>query len=58
MVLGEEEMMIAGLLLGLVADVVFGSAASLRRSFETEMDRYLRRRAFAARTKRLLTPTR
>jgi hypothetical protein len=56
--MGEEETMIAGFLLGLVADIVFGSAASLRRSFSTEMDRYLDRRAFAAPTKRQLTPIR
>ena len=50
--------MIAGVLLGLVADVVFGSAAALRRSFGTEINRYLRRRAFVTRTRRLFTPTR
>jgi len=36
--------MIAGLVLSLLADVV--SAASMRRAFATEMDRYLTRRGF------------
>jgi hypothetical protein len=38
--------MIAGLVLSLLADVVFESAASMRRAFATEMDRYLTRRGF------------
>ena len=33
--------MIAGLLLGLLADVVFETAASTRRSFARDMERYL-----------------
>jgi hypothetical protein len=44
--------MIAGFLLGLLAEMVFESAGSLRRSFETEMDRYFERRRFAPPTKR------
>jgi len=43
--------MIAGFLLGVLADVVFESAGSLRRSFGTEMDRYFERRKFAPPTK-------
>jgi hypothetical protein len=43
----EEMPMIAGLLLGLLADVVFESAASMRRSFGLDMERYLARRGFA-----------
>ena len=38
--------MIAGLVLGLLADLVFESAASTRRGFITQMDRYLTRRGF------------
>jgi hypothetical protein len=33
--------MIVTLLMGLVADLVFDSAASMRRSFDAEIDRYL-----------------
>jgi hypothetical protein len=33
--------MIAGFLLGLLADVVFNSAASMRRAFGSDMERYL-----------------
>jgi hypothetical protein len=40
--------MIAGFVLGLVADLVFESAASMRRAFVTEMDRYLMRRGLVA----------
>jgi hypothetical protein len=63
MVVPEEEAMIAGLLLELLADVVFGSAASLRRSFGTQMDRYFERRYFELRdfaspSKRATTSTR
>ena len=32
--------MIVSLLMGLVADLVFDSAASMRRSFSAEIDRY------------------
>ena len=39
--------MIARLLLGLLADVVFESAASTRRSFGDDMERYLSSRRFA-----------
>jgi len=38
--------MIVTLLMGLVADLVFDSAASLRRSFDAEMDRYFQGRGF------------
>jgi hypothetical protein len=51
MVVSEVERMIAGFLLGVLADVVFESAGSLRRSFGTEMDRYFERRKFAPPTK-------
>jgi hypothetical protein len=34
--------MIVTLLMGLVADLVFDSAASMRRSFDAEIDRYLK----------------
>jgi hypothetical protein len=37
---GEEAVMIVSLLMGLVADLVFDSAASMRRSFGAEIDRY------------------
>ena len=50
--------MFAGFLLGLLADVVFESAASQRRLFGTEMDRYLERRAFAPLTRRSVASTR
>jgi hypothetical protein len=56
--MGEKMPMIAGFLLGLLADVVFGSAASMRRSFETEMDEYFERRGFAAPGKRARTRAR
>jgi len=52
MVEAEGETMIAGFLLGLLAELVFESAGSLRRSFETEMDRYFERRRFAPPAKR------
>jgi hypothetical protein len=51
----QEETMIVEILLALLADVVFGSTASLRRSFGTEMDRYLARRGFAPPSKRSAT---
>ncbi len=44
--------MIAGTILGLLVDIVFESAASLRRSFGLEMDRYFDRRGFTPPTKR------
>lgn len=37
-------MTIVTLLMGLVADVVFDSAASMHRSFDTEIDRYFQQR--------------
>jgi hypothetical protein len=43
----EETSMIARLLLDLLADVVFESAASTRRWFEDDMKRYLSSRRFA-----------
>jgi hypothetical protein len=51
----EEETMIAEVLLGLLADVVFGSTTSLRRSFGTDMDRYFARRGFTPPSKRSVT---
>ena len=51
----EEETMIAEILLGLLADVVFGSTTALRRSFGTDMDRYFARRGFAAPSRRSAT---
>ena len=50
--------MIAGFLLGLLADIVFESAGSLRRSFGTEMDRYFERRKFAPTPKQSVVPAR
>ena len=38
--------MIVSLLMGLVADLVFDSAASMRRSFGAEIDRYYQDRGF------------
>ena len=38
--------MIVTLLIGLVADLVFESAASMRRSFDTEIERYFQDRGF------------
>ncbi len=38
--------MIVRLLIGLVADLVFESAASMRRSFGVEIDRYFEDRGF------------
>jgi hypothetical protein len=40
--------MIVTLLMGLVADLVFDSAASMRRSFDAEIDRYLQGRGLRA----------
>jgi hypothetical protein len=50
--------MIAGFLFGLLTDIVFESAASLRRSFETDMGRYFDRRGFAQPVKRSGASTR
>ena len=50
--------MIAGLLLGLLADVVFDAAASTRRSFDADMERYLSGRRFASARKPTPTPAR
>jgi hypothetical protein len=47
--------MIAEILLGLLADVVFGSTTDLRRSFGTDMDRYFARRGFATPSRRSAT---
>jgi hypothetical protein len=57
-VVTEVETMIAGFLLGLLADIVFESAGSLRRSFGTEMDRYFERRKFAPPTNRSVVSAR
>ena len=38
--------MIVSLLVGLVVDLVLESAASMRRSFGVDMDRYLKDRGF------------
>jgi hypothetical protein len=48
----EKESMIAGVLFGLLADVVFESAASLRRAFGMDMDRYFERRGFTPPSRR------
>lgn len=50
--------MITGLLLGLLADVVFDCAASTRRSFGLDMERYLTGRGFAPARKPTPTPAR
>ena len=50
--------MIGGTLLGLLVDVVFESAAALRRSFGLEMDRYFERRGFTPPAKRSAASTR
>jgi hypothetical protein len=49
--------MIVTLLMGLVADLVFDSAASMRRSFDAEIDRYLQGQGLRS-TPRKPTPTR
>jgi hypothetical protein len=54
----KEESMIAGFLLGLLAEVVFESAASVRRSFGMEMDRYFARRRFVPPAKRSVASAR
>jgi hypothetical protein len=38
--------MVVQLLMGLLGDLVFQSAASMRRSYEQEIDRYLQQRGF------------
>jgi hypothetical protein len=50
--------MMAGLLLGLLADVVFDAAASARRSFDADMERYLSRRRSTSARKPTPTPER
>ena len=40
--------MIVPLLLGLVADLVFDSAAARHRAYESEIDRYLAERGFVS----------
>jgi len=50
--------MIVSLLIGLVADLVFDSAASMRRSFGTEIDRYCQRRGLRSTTPPKPTQTR
>jgi hypothetical protein len=49
--------MIVALLMGLVADLVFDSAASMQRSFDAEIDRYLQGRGLRS-TPPKPTPTR
>ena len=49
--------MIVSLLMGLVADLVFNSAASTQRSFGAEIDRYCQDRGFRS-TPPKPTPTR
>jgi hypothetical protein len=49
--------MIVTLLMGFVADLVFDSAASMRRSFDAEFDRYLQGRGLRS-TPPKPTPTR
>ena len=49
--------MIVSLLMGLVADLVFESAASMRRSFSTEVERYCQDRGLRS-TPPKPTPTR
>jgi hypothetical protein len=49
--------MIVSLLMGLVADLVFDSAASMRRAFGAEIDRYCQDRGFRS-TPPKTTPTR
>lgn len=48
--------MIAGLLLALLAEVVFDAAASSRRSFGLDVERYLSGRGFAPTRKPAPTP--
>jgi hypothetical protein len=38
--------MVISVLMGLVADLVFSAATTLRRSFGSEMNRYLEQRGF------------
>ena len=45
----EKTAMIARLLLGLVADLVFDSAAKTGRSYSAELDRYFAKRGFTPR---------
>ena len=49
--------MIVSLLMGLVADLVFDRTASMRRSFDAEIDRYYRDRGLHSTPPRP-TPTR
>jgi hypothetical protein len=44
----EETTMIIPLLLGLVADLVFDSAAARHRAYESEIDRYFAERGFVS----------
>lgn len=50
-------MTIVTLLMGLVADLVFDSATSMRRSFKTEIDQYFEQRGLRSRSPKS-TPTR
>jgi hypothetical protein len=49
--------MLVTLLMGLLADIVFGSASTMRRSVDTEVDRYFKERGFRSDSVRL-TPSR
>ena len=49
--------MLVEFLLGMVTDLVLGSAKTLRRSFHSEMDRYFEERGFQTPTP-TRTPTR
>ena len=49
--------MLVEFLLGMVTDLVLGSAKTMRRSFNSEMDRYFEERGFQA-TPPTRTPTR
>jgi hypothetical protein len=40
--------MIAGVMLGLVADLIFDSVAARQRGYESEIDHYLAERGFVA----------
>lgn len=48
--------MIVGLLMKLIADMLFESAASGKRSYEAEVDRYLEARGFSLNRKAPAVP--
>jgi hypothetical protein len=47
--------MIVTMLMGFLADLVFNSAASMRRSYRDDMDRYVARRRLRSGTPRTAT---